>query len=87
MSRRSGLCAAGTLLGLTLGAVMNLSPMAAVSARTLPGLANVASAGSLQLLMDKYMGPPFISATGDEYPEPIDGQLFGLARGRSWLGR
>jgi len=30
-------------------------------------LANVASAGSLQLLMDKYMGPPFIAQTGDEY--------------------
>ncbi|MFZ0169995.1 MAG: extracellular solute-binding protein [Candidatus Dormiibacterota bacterium] len=80
MGRRSRLCvAAGPLLGLTLGAVMNLSPMVAVSARTLPGLANVASAGSLQLLMDKYMGPPFISATGDEYQNQSMGSL-GLAQ-------
>jgi len=35
--------------------------------RGTPTLANVASAGSLQLLMDKYMGPPFIAQTGDEY--------------------
>jgi molybdate/tungstate transport system substrate-binding protein len=53
--------------------------MATASAATLPGLANVASAGSLQLLMDKYMGPPFISQTGDQYQNQSMGSL-GLAQ-------
>jgi molybdate/tungstate transport system substrate-binding protein len=70
---------AGALLGLTLAAMVNLSPVAVALARTLPGLADVASAGSLQLLMDKYMGPPFISATGDEYQNQSMGSL-GLAQ-------
>ncbi len=50
-----------------------------VGAKSLPELANIASAGSLQLLMDKYMGPPFISATGDEYQNESMGSL-GLAQ-------
>lgn len=49
------------------------------SASALPGLANIASAGSLQLLMDRYMGPPFISATGDAYQNESMGSL-GLAQ-------
>ena len=44
-----------------------------------PSLANVASAGSLQLLMDKYMGPPFIAKTGDEYQNQSAGSI-GLAQ-------
>jgi len=40
-----------------------------------PTLANVASAGSLQLLMDKYMGPPFIAQTGDEYQSQSAGSV------------
>ncbi len=59
------------LLGLALlGAILAgaaAAPGALVAAKTLPGLANIASAGSLQLLMDKYLGPPFIKATGDQY--------------------
>jgi molybdate/tungstate transport system substrate-binding protein len=39
----------------------------------------VASAGSLQLLMDKYMGPPFIAKTGDEYQNQSAGSV-GLAQ-------
>ena len=44
-----------------------------------PTLANVASAGSLQLLMDKYIGPPFIAQTGDEYQNQSAGSV-GLAQ-------
>jgi molybdate/tungstate transport system substrate-binding protein len=44
-----------------------------------PTLANVVSAGSLQLLMDKYMGPPFIAQTGDEYQNQSAGSV-GLAQ-------
>ena len=40
-----------------------------------PTLANVASAGSLQLLMDKYLGPPFIAQTGDEYQNQSAGSV------------
>jgi molybdate/tungstate transport system substrate-binding protein len=71
--------AASGLLSLTLGAAANFSPLATASARNLPELANVASAGSLQLLMDKFMGPPFISQTGDEYQNESMGSL-GLAQ-------
>jgi len=39
----------------------------------------VASAGSLQLLMDKYIGPPFIAQTGDEYQNQSAGSV-GLAQ-------
>ena len=45
----------------------------------IPSLANVASAGSLQLLMNKYMGPPFIAKTGDEYQNQSAGSI-GLAQ-------
>ncbi|MGA7362609.1 MAG: extracellular solute-binding protein [Candidatus Dormiibacterota bacterium] len=58
-------------------AFMSLAPVAAASTGT-PELANVASAGSLQLLMDRYMGPPFISETGDEYQNQSAGSQ-GLA--------
>lgn len=44
-----------------------------------PTLANVASAGSLQLLMDKYIGSPFIAQTGDEYQNQSAGSA-GLAQ-------
>jgi molybdate/tungstate transport system substrate-binding protein len=56
---------------------MSLAPTAFASGT--PGLANVASAGSLQLLMDKYLGPPFIEQTGDEYQNESMGSL-GLAQ-------
>ncbi|MGA8208063.1 MAG: extracellular solute-binding protein [Candidatus Dormiibacterota bacterium] len=80
MGRRSGLwLSASTLFCLTLATAASLSPTTLATARTLPGLANIASAGSLQLLMDKYMGPPFIGATGDEYQNESMGSL-GLAQ-------
>jgi molybdate/tungstate transport system substrate-binding protein len=67
-------------LAATLAAVASLclAPGASASTGT-PGLANVASAGSLQLLMDKYLGPPFIKQTGDEYQNVSMGSL-GLAQ-------
>ncbi|HUY09587.1 MAG TPA: extracellular solute-binding protein [Candidatus Dormibacteraeota bacterium] len=58
-------------------ASMSLVPVAAASTGT-PELANVASAGSLQLLMDRYLGPPFIRQTGDEYQNQSAGSQ-GLA--------
>ncbi|MGH7610858.1 MAG: extracellular solute-binding protein [Candidatus Dormibacteria bacterium] len=51
----------------------------ATAAETPPQLANIASAGSLQLLMDRYLGPPFIKATGDEYQNQSAGSQ-GLAQ-------
>lgn len=80
VGRRLGLwLATSGLLGLAVAAATNLPPVATASARSLPELANVASAGSLQLLMDKYLGPPFISQTGDEYENESMGSL-GLAQ-------
>ncbi|MGH7705110.1 MAG: extracellular solute-binding protein [Candidatus Dormibacteria bacterium] len=57
---------------------MSLAPVVAASKAT-PELANIASAGSLQLLMDKYLGPPFIKSTGDEYQNQSAGSE-GLAQ-------
>jgi molybdate/tungstate transport system substrate-binding protein len=63
---------------LVVGASVSLAPVAGASRGT-PELANVASAGSLQLLMDRYLGPPFIKQTGDEYQNQSMGSL-GLAQ-------
>ncbi len=67
-------------------AALGLAGLAGAGAMTLPAsasatpeLANIASAGSLQLLMDKYLGPPFIKATGDEY-QNISAGSDGLAQ-------
>lgn len=57
-----------------LGAV-TLAPAAVASGTTTPELANVGTAGSLQLLMDKYLGPPFIKETGDQYQSQSMGSL------------
>ncbi|HEY6539169.1 MAG TPA: extracellular solute-binding protein [Candidatus Dormibacteraeota bacterium] len=66
-------------LALVAGAAVAVAlSLTSVSASSLPGLANVASAGSLQLLMDKYLGPPFIHATGDQYQNQSAGSQ-GLA--------
>jgi len=43
------------------------------------GLASVASAGSLQLLMDRYLGPSFMEQTGDAYQNQSAGSQ-GLAQ-------
>ncbi|MGC2191381.1 MAG: extracellular solute-binding protein [Candidatus Dormiibacterota bacterium] len=55
------------VLALGLGVAFGPGEIAVSAATSTPGLANVGSAGSLQLLMDKYLGPPFIKQTGDEY--------------------
>ncbi|HVB13610.1 MAG TPA: extracellular solute-binding protein [Candidatus Dormibacteraeota bacterium] len=60
-----------------LGTV-TLAPEAANTAST-PGLANVASAGSLQLLLDRFIGPRFIKQTGDDCQNQSMGSL-GLAQ-------
>jgi molybdate/tungstate transport system substrate-binding protein len=75
--RRLGLVAALST-AVALSALMVVAPVATASGGT-PELANIASAGSLQLLMDKYLGPPFIKATGDEYQNESMGSL-GLAQ-------
>jgi molybdate/tungstate transport system substrate-binding protein len=56
-----------------------IAPTPSATSTAAPTLANVASAGSLQLLMDKYMGPPFIAQTGDEYQNQSAGSV-GLAQ-------
>ena len=69
---------ASVAVGCGASSAVSSSPTASPSTGT-PSLANVASAGSLQLLMDKYMGPPFIAQTGDEYQNQSAGSL-GLAQ-------
>ena len=64
--------------GCGSGSAVSSSPTVSPST-VVPSLANVASAGSLQLLMDKYMGPPFIAKTGDEYQNQSAGSI-GLAQ-------
>jgi len=64
-------------LTATLLVMGSLTVTASASSGT-PELANVASAGSLQLLMDKYLGPPFIKQSGDEYQNQSAGSQ-GLA--------
>ena len=70
------------LIGVGCGSSSStVSPTVSATPTATPGaptLANVASAGSLQLLMDKYIGPPFITATGDEYQNQSAGSV-GLA--------
>ena len=69
-----------TLVAGGCGSSSAVSSSPTVSPSTvIPSLANVASAGSLQLLMDKYMGPPFIAKTGDEYQNQSAGSI-GLAQ-------
>ena len=69
-----------TLVAGGCGSSSAVSSSPTVSPSTVvPSLANVASAGSLQLLMDKYMGPPFIAKTGDEYQNQSAGSI-GLAQ-------
>ncbi|MGD0447693.1 MAG: extracellular solute-binding protein [Candidatus Dormibacteria bacterium] len=65
-------------VGCGTSSAVSSSPAASPTNGT-PTLANVASAGSLQLLMDKYMGPPFIAQTGDEYQNQSAGSI-GLAQ-------
>lgn len=63
---------------LVLGAGLGAGGIGAVAAASSP-LANVASAGSLQLLMDHYLGPAFTRSTGDQYQGEAAGSL-GLAQ-------
>ncbi|HVC22582.1 MAG TPA: extracellular solute-binding protein [Candidatus Dormibacteraeota bacterium] len=69
---------AGLAMALLIASSVSFAPVVVASGGT-PELANVASAGSLQLLMDKYLGPPFIKQTGDEYQNESMGSL-GLAQ-------
>ena len=69
----------GTLLGLTLAAGVGSLSGVAASASSSTQLANVACAGSLQLVMDQYVGPAFSTATGYQYQVTAMGSL-GLAQ-------
>ncbi len=63
----------------TLLTLAGCGPAVATTATVKPGLASVASAGSLQLLMDKYLGPSFIKGTGNQYQNQSAGSQ-GLAQ-------
>lgn len=64
---------------LVLGIGSALGPGEISAASASPSLANVACAGSLQLLMDQYLGPAFARSTGDQYQGEAAGSL-GLAQ-------
>jgi molybdate/tungstate transport system substrate-binding protein len=76
--RRLGL-GLGALLGLTVAAGVGPLPAVEASASGSPGMANVACAGSLQLVMDQYVGPAFTTSTGYQYQVTAMGSL-GLAQ-------
>ncbi|MGH7641869.1 MAG: extracellular solute-binding protein [Candidatus Dormibacteria bacterium] len=59
-------------------AILASASLTPAAASFTPELANVASAGSLQLLMDRYLGPPFMKATPYEYQNQSAGSQ-GLA--------
>lgn len=73
--RRSGMA---VVLSLVVSAALAVAATPGSASGSL-GLANVASAGSLQLLMDKYLGPAFTSRTGYQYQGQSAGSL-GLAQ-------
>ncbi|HVC39417.1 MAG TPA: extracellular solute-binding protein [Candidatus Dormibacteraeota bacterium] len=75
-SIRLRVAALTVLVGLGVAALVTGAPGVAASSG---GLADVACAGSLQLLMDHYLGPSFTSRTGDQYQGLAAGSL-GLAQ-------
>ncbi|HUY55192.1 MAG TPA: extracellular solute-binding protein [Candidatus Nanopelagicaceae bacterium] len=79
MSNQWRVLAASMAASFALLALAGCGPAAATTATVKPGLASVASAGSLQLLMDKYLGPPFIKGTGNQYQNQSAGSQ-GLAQ-------
>jgi len=64
---------------VTASALVSVSVAPAAAATGSTGLANLASAGSLQLLLDRYLGPAFVRASGDRYQNQSAGSQ-GLAQ-------